>query len=182
MKLSSPTGVVFTYLVWCERDDRPRSGDTYRDPLGHQWTIRHVSQQVILGGPETANLTPWSIDLVAEHGAYRIEPETTLIPVRTRKSGLGWDGTVEHLDMVGFGDVVQRLPGPELMYGSNRWSWLYREVGSQWELRVGPHVTYLADFHEHCFERSGENQQPLVEGDRWARIRPALLAFQEGED
>ncbi len=130
---------------------------------------------------------PWSIDLAADHGAYRIEPGEALAPLRTRKSGLGWDGTVEHLEAIGFGSVCQRLPGPELSYGGTTWSWLYGQVSGGWVFRVGPHATYRADFHDPIFERKGLHAnfcQGPVEDARiqWTRIRESLDAFQEGED
>lgn len=111
MILTSPTRIVCTYLVWRAQDDRPHTGDAYRDPRGRIWTINHVGAQVVLGGPETAGLTPWSIDLASESGVIRLDPGETLRPFRTSRSGTAWEGYVEHDEGIAFGGVCQRLPG-----------------------------------------------------------------------
>jgi hypothetical protein len=175
MILTTHTRVVFTYTIFRNLDDRPHPGDVFRDPRGNTWTIQHVMMWPVIGGP--SNMTPWSIDIAAEHGAYLIEPGE-LMPVHTMASGVGWSGNIEHEGGIGFGNVVQRLPGPELTYGDTQWSWFYRELPEEWLFQVGPYVSDYHDFHDPLFEIRGQK----LDNPQWNRVRECIHRFQEGAD
>ena len=158
--------------------EAPKNRDRYRDPRGRIWTVQEVGKAALALRNPPPPFPMWNVTLEGEHAAYRIEPGEELVPVETRRSGMGWDGHLYHEKAIGFGSVCQRLPGPELIYGGNRWSWRYREVGREWILQVGPTVEYYSDFHDACFERRGH----LSTESQWSRIQPAIEAFQDGAD